>query len=148
VIYDRRMRHRPEPPAGVAGSEDPHVAPAPLDGTRGEVAEATRRTHLASERTYLAWWRTGLTALTVGIGAGKIAPALTSGATWPYTVAGAGFAVLGVVCIVYAALRRREVDEALARGDFVGPNDRVIGLMTVLGAVLGVLLLAIVLAEG
>jgi putative membrane protein len=131
----------------VAAGEDPRLDPVPAQRTRAEAADANRRTHLASERTYLAWWRTGLTALTVGIGAGRIVPALTSGAAWPYTVAGAGFAVLGVVCIVYAALRRREVEEALARGDFVGPDDRVIALMTIFGAALGLLLLAIVLAE-
>jgi putative membrane protein len=132
----------------VTAGEDPQVAPAPMGGgTRGEAVDATRRTHLASERTYLAWWRTGLTSLTVGLGAGRIVPALTNGATWPYTIAGAGYAVLGVVCIVYAAVRRREVDEALARGDFVRPDDRVIALMTILGALLGLLVLAIVLAE-
>jgi putative membrane protein len=114
---------------------------------RDERVDATRRTHLASERTYLAWWRTGLTSLTVGIGAGRIVPALTSGTNWPYTIVGAGFAVLGVVCIVYAAVRRREVDEALMRGDFVRPDNRVIALMTVLGALLGLLVLAIVLAQ-
>jgi putative membrane protein len=132
----------------VAAGEHPPLGPEPRERPRAEVADATRRTHLAAERTYLAWWRTGLTALTVGIGAGRIVPALTSGAAWPYTVAGAGYAVLGVVCIVYAALRRREIEEALERGDFLGPDDRVIGLMTILGASLGVLLLAIVLAEG
>ena len=29
----------------------------------------THRTLLANERTYLAWWRTGLTALTVALAA-------------------------------------------------------------------------------
>lgn len=133
----------------MTAGEDPQVARAPAGGgMRSEAVDATRRTHLASERTYLAWWRTGLTALTVGLGAGRIVPALTSGATWPYTIAGAGYAVLGVVCIVYAAVRRREVDEALARGEFVRPDDRVIALMTILGTLLGLLVLAIVLAEG
>jgi putative membrane protein len=131
----------------VAGGEN-QPARAPAGETRAEVADATRRTHLASERTYLAWWRTGLTALTVGIGAGRIVPALTSGAKWPYTIAGAGYAVLGVVCIVYAGVRRREVDAALARGEFVRSDDRVIALMTILGALLGLLVLAIVLVEG
>jgi putative membrane protein len=132
----------------VDGGEDRQVPGSPADAAGVEGIDATRRTHLASERTYLAWWRTGLTALTVGLGAGRIVPALTSGATWPYTIAGAGYAVLGVVCIVYAAVRRREVDEALARGDFVRPDDRVIALMTILGALLGLLVLVIVLAEG
>jgi putative membrane protein len=39
--------------------------------------DATRRTRLANERTYLAWWRTGLTAFAVSLGAGKLVPALT-----------------------------------------------------------------------
>jgi putative membrane protein len=133
--------------SGVSSATAARAAAAPGE-QRGETVDATRRTHLASERTYLAWWRTGLTSLTVGVGAGKIVPALTSGATWPYTIAGAGYAVLGVICIVYAAVRRREVDEALARGEFVRPDDRVIALMTVLGALLGLLVLAIVLAQG
>jgi putative membrane protein len=138
----------------VAAGQNPRAGgPARPEGEasgapRGETIDATRRTHLASERTYLAWWRTGLTSLTVGVGAGRIVPALTSGASWPYTIVGAGYALLGVVCIVYAAQRRREVDEALARGDFVRPDDRVIGLMTILGALLGVLVLVIVIADG
>ena len=117
------------------------------ESSGAERIDATRRTHLASERTYLAWWRTGLTSLTVGIGAGKVVPALTHGVTWPYTVAGAGFAVLGVVCIGYAAIRRKEVDDALARGEFVRSDDRLIAFMTVLGALLGLLVLGIVLAQ-
>jgi putative membrane protein len=42
-----------------------------------EVGDATRRTRLANERTYLAWWRTGLTALAVGIGIGRIVPGVS-----------------------------------------------------------------------
>lgn len=122
--------------------------PPPLEEPPDEVFDASRRTHLASERTYLAWWRTGLTSLTVGIGAGRVVPALTSGATWPYTVAGAGYALLGVVCIVYAAIRRREIDTALERGDFVRTDERIIAFMTGFGALLGLFLLGIVLAEG
>ncbi|HWG08380.1 MAG TPA: DUF202 domain-containing protein [Solirubrobacteraceae bacterium] len=126
----------------MAPSERP-----PEQATSAEVVDATRRTHLAGERTYLAWWRTGLTSLAVGIGAGRVVPVLTRGESWPYAIIGAGFAVLGVICIVYAAARRREVEQALARGDFVPPDDRVIALMTALGSLLGLLVLAIVLAH-
>jgi putative membrane protein len=49
------------------------VLEAPFD----EARDATRRARLANERTYLAWWRTGLTALAVSFGAGKLLPALT-----------------------------------------------------------------------
>jgi uncharacterized membrane protein YidH (DUF202 family) len=36
-----------------------------------EVQDATRRTRLANERTYLAWLRSGLTALAASFGAGR-----------------------------------------------------------------------------
>ncbi len=36
--------------------------------------DATRRTRLANERTYLAWLRGGLTALAVALGAGPSPP--------------------------------------------------------------------------
>jgi putative membrane protein len=35
-----------------------------------DAQDATRRTLLANERTYLAWWRTGLTSLAVSLAAG------------------------------------------------------------------------------
>ena len=63
-----------------------------IDGV-DEPEDATRRTRLANERTYLAWWRTGLTSLAVGIGAGKIAPELAGGRRWPYVVVGAAYSV-------------------------------------------------------
>ena len=50
-----------------------------------EARDATRRTRLANERTYLAWWRTGLTSFAVAIGAGKLIPELSSGANWSHT---------------------------------------------------------------
>jgi uncharacterized membrane protein YidH (DUF202 family) len=43
-----------------------------------EPVDASRRTRLANERTYLAWMRTSLTALAVAVGAGKIVPGSAS----------------------------------------------------------------------
>ena len=55
-----------------------------------EALDATRRTRLANERTYLAWWRTGLRALAVSLAAGKVVPGLVDETdTWPYQVIGA-----------------------------------------------------------
>ena len=50
-----------------------------------QVADATRRTRLANERTYLAWLRSALTALAVAIGAGKIVPGVTDGSSRPFS---------------------------------------------------------------
>lgn len=120
---------------------------APGGGRYDEAGDATRRTRLANERTYLAWWRTGLTSLAVGLGAGRIAPALTSGAAWPYAVAGATFAVLGLLFIAYAFVRYHEVERAIARGEFAHPHDIVLAVLAVIGVVLAIVVLAIVVLD-
>jgi putative membrane protein len=108
-----------------------------------EVADATRRTQLANERTYLAWWRTALTAFAVSIGSGKVVPELTSGTTWPYTTIGIGFAAVGVFCSVYGFRRHREVERAISRGEFAPADDRMVLLLSGVGAVLGLLLVVV-----
>ena len=112
-----------------------------------ETVDASRRTLLAIERTYLAWWRTGLTAFAVALGAGKVVPELTKGATWPFALIGAGFAVVGIVCVVYAEQRRREVDRAARAGEFVSPRPEVTTVLVVIGIVLGIALAIIALSE-
>jgi inner membrane protein YidH len=111
-----------------------------------EAIDATRRTRLANERTYLAWWRTGLASLAVGIGAGKVVPLLGHAEVkWPYTVAGAGFTALGVAFIGFGLLRQREVERALARGEFAPPDHQLVLVFTLLGAAFGLLLLVVLL---
>jgi putative membrane protein len=118
---------------------------APPGGGRfDEAGDATRRTRLANERTYLAWWRTGLTAFAVSLGAGKLVPALTEDSRWPYVAVGVGFALLGLVFVGYGFRRMREVDAAIARGEFEAPDARLMGLLAGVGVVLGVALLVIV----
>ncbi len=110
--------------------------------------DATRRTWLANERTYLAWWRTGLTAFAVSIGTGKLVPALTDESRWPYLIVGLGFALLGVAFVAYGYRRLREVDAAIARGEYAPPDGRVMGLLAAVGVLLGLALLAIVAVGG
>jgi putative membrane protein len=106
---------------------------------RDMAEDATRRTRLASERTYLAWWRTGLTALAVSLAAGKVVPELAHTARWPYELLGAGFAVLGVACIAYAYKRQKAVDEALDRGEFAPIDSTASFILTAGGVSLGIL---------
>jgi putative membrane protein len=83
------------------------------------VVDATRRTYLASERTELAWWRTGLTALAVALGVGRVVPELDNSATrWPYIVAGVGFALWGILAIGYGSANRAATEAALKEGRF------------------------------
>ena len=112
-----------------------------------EARDATRRTRLANERTYLAWWRTGLTAIAVSLGAGKLVPELTGGSKWPYLGIGLGFGVLGVLFIGYAYRRQREVEDAVRRGEFAGLDERFTAAVTLLGVALGVATLVIMAYE-
>ena len=104
-----------------------------------ESHDALRRTRLASERTYLAWWRTALTALAVGIGTGGIAPKLGNGERWAYVGVGTGFAALGILLFAYGFRRQLTVDQAVAEGGFVPPDRRVLALLAAAGSILGVL---------
>lgn len=109
--------------------------------------DATRRTYLANERTYLAWWRTGLASLAVALAAARVVPELSgSSVRWPYTVLGAGFAIVGLVQIVYAERRREEVDAALERGEFVHPSKVVTLAITSTSVVLAIGILVLIFA--
>jgi putative membrane protein len=117
--------------------------PDPAD--RDGAVDATRRTQLASERTYLAWWRSGLTALAVAFGVGRLLPDFAEGPTWPYAVLGAGFALLGLVFIGYGIVRERTVGRALAEGRFAPMGGVVPALLAALGVLLGIGTLLLVL---
>jgi putative membrane protein len=84
----------------------------------GQSHRRHRRTRLASERTELAWWRTGLTALAVG----RVVPELSDSSTrWPYVGVGICFGLYGLAVFAYGSHRRREVERALDEGRFPAP---------------------------
>ena len=89
----------------------------------------------------------GLTTLAVSLAAGKLVPELSSGAAWPFEAIGVAFALVGLVFIVYAYLRQKRIDEALARGEFA-PFDVRTGLVfAVIGALLAVATIVLIVAE-
>jgi putative membrane protein len=111
-----------------------------------DVVDATRRTRLASERTYLAWWRTALAAFAVSLGVGKVVPELTSGRSIGYEIVGVGYAVMGIVLIGYGYWRQRILEQALLEGRYV-PFDAKAALgFTIGGSVLGLATLVVILA--
>jgi putative membrane protein len=112
-----------------------------------EARDATRRTRLANERTYLAWWRTGLTTFAVSLAAGKLVPELSSGAAWPFELLGVAFAVVGLLFIGYAYHRQKQVENALARGEYVAFELRAALVFAALGILLGIGTVTVVLAR-
>ncbi len=119
----------------------------PGGGRFDQAGDATRRTHLANERTYLAWWRSGLASMAGSLGTGRLVPALTTGNHVLYTIAGVGFALLGIVFFWYGWQRYREVDAAVARGEYTRPDDRLLATFAGAGIAIAVIVLVIVLVD-
>jgi putative membrane protein len=109
-----------------------------------ETKDATRRTRLANERTYLAWWRTGLTSIAVCIGLGRIVPGVTNVTKWPYELVGAGYGVLGVGFMILAHVRVRAVDAAVDRGEFARLDSRWAAVLLAAGTILGIAAIVLV----
>jgi putative membrane protein len=108
-----------------------------------ETADATRRTRLANERTYLAWWRTALATFAVGVGFAGLAH-VTHVRRWPFVVAGILFVLLGIVFVVSGALRQRAVESALDRGEFSRMDPRAVVALAAAGVGLGIVAVALV----
>ncbi len=109
----------------------------------------SRRTLLANDRTYLAWWRTGLTTLTGALAAARVIPDLSDVRhRWPYTAIGSLFAALGIACMAYGEYRRRAVDRAVHEGSYADVSAAATMALTVLGCLAGVALVALVLFDG
>src|SRR4051794_12578174 len=124
--------------------------PPPSPGPRrfDENGDASRRTWLASERTVLAWLRTGLTATAVALAVGKVVPDLRSGgARWPFVALGACYGLLGAAIVAYGLWRGREVDRAIREGRWLSPDDRAMWLIGGLSIVFGLLAVVVIVAD-
>lgn len=109
--------------------------------------DASRRTWLAAERTWLAWLRTGLGFAALAMTVGKVVPSLDHAPRWPYEAIGAGYGLLGVIVLLYAVARRRRLEGALTRGEYVPASDRVLLGSLVGAAVLGLATAVVVITS-
>ena len=122
--------------------------PMPQPRRFDEDGDATRRTWLASERTVLAWLRTGLAATAVAVAIGKVVPDLRRGGTdWPYVALGAGYGILGVLIVAYGLWRGREIDEAIRAGRWVTTHDSAMWVIGGIAIVLSLTAAIIVLVD-
>ena len=79
--------------------------------------EAERRTLLASERTMLAWLRTGLTVIAVALAVGRIIPEVSgTRSAWPYALLGVAYSALGIAMVGYGLYRAKRIDDAVRAG--------------------------------
>jgi putative membrane protein len=109
--------------------------------------DQARRTSMAAERTWLAWWRTALAATVGALGVGRLAPELLGVSAWPYVVLGCGYAGLAVGMLLAGAQRQRELEKALRTGGHVPLRFRTMAVFTVGGVLLALLTVVLVVAQ-
>lgn len=74
---------------------------------------STARDHLANERTYLAWLRTGFGTAAVGLAVAKL---LGEPGDWKPLFAGVLFLGLGIAMLLYGTIRYFKIIRALDEG--------------------------------
>jgi putative membrane protein len=109
-----------------------------------ETQDATRRTRLANERTYLAWSRTGLTSFAVCIGLGRVVPSVSHVTNWPYQAVGAGYGAFGISCLLVGHFRLWAIERAVDRGEFARLDPRINAGLLLAGVALGATTIALV----
>jgi putative membrane protein len=118
-----------------------------LDAAMDQDLDQTRRTSMAAERTWLAWWRSAIAATAGALGVGRLAPELLGVAAWPYIVLGCLYAALAIGLLLVGAQRQRELEHALRTGGHAPLLFRTVGLFTLGGIALAVLTVVLVLAQ-
>jgi putative membrane protein len=117
----------------------PNQTPSDLD--------QARRTSMAAERTWLAWWRSSLAASVGALGVGRLAPELLDVAAWPYVLLGCGYASLAIGLLIVGAQRQRDLEQALRTGGHVPLRFRTVGAFTIGGVALAMLTVVLVIAQ-
>ena len=133
-------------PPSVPQREDVAPAPPAVAAVAPELDQA-RRTSMAAERTWLAWWRSALAATAGALAVGRFAPELLEVAAWPYVLLGCGYASLAIGLLVVGALRQRELERALRTGDHVPLPWATVGVFTAGGVALSVMTVVLVIAQ-
>jgi inner membrane protein YidH len=128
------------------GQPDPVTEPESPAPTAAQV-DVWQRTSMAAERTWLAWWRTALTATAGALAVGRFAPELLDVAPWPYVLLGSGYAALAVALLVLGAHRQRELERSIRDGVHVPLAFRVVAAFTIGGVVLVIMTVVLVGAQ-
>jgi putative membrane protein len=118
------------------------------DVTKSEAdLDQERRTSMAAERTWLAWWRTALGATAGALAVGRFAPKLLDVAAWPYILLGCGYAALAIGLSIVGARRQRELEQALRTGDHAPLKFHTVAVFTIGGVALTVLTVVLLFAQ-
>jgi uncharacterized membrane protein YidH (DUF202 family) len=99
---------------------------------------------MAAERTWLAWWRTGLGATALAVGVGRVLPGLAGGARLPLRVLGLGYGALALAVLVIGGVRQTRVAAALRSGSYDELSSRLVWWLTASAVTLALATLVVV----
>jgi putative membrane protein len=105
--------------------------------SEGRRDDSLVRDHLANERTFLAWLRTGAAGMSVGVGIARFVEGGDDGHT---VLAGVILVVVGALGVAYGTVRYRRVARRIERGD-LGLGEDTLG-PTVAAVTVGTAILA------
>jgi putative membrane protein len=125
---------------------DPVIEPESPVPTTAQV-DVWQRTSMAAERTWLAWWRTALTATAGALAVGRFAPELLDIAPWPYVLLGCGYAALALGLLVFGARRQRELERSILDGVHAPLAFRLVAAFTIGGVLLVAFTVVLVAAQ-
>ena len=91
---------------------------------------------MAAERTWLAWWRTALTATAGALAVGRFAPELLHVAPWPYVLLGCGYGALALGLLLFGARRQGELERSILDGLHAPLAFRLVAAFTIGGVLL------------
>ena len=123
------------------------MAQPPEESAGPSELDQERRTSMAAERTWLAWWRTGLGATAGALAVGRVAPQALDVASWPYILLGCGYAALAIGLLITGAKRQRDLEHAHRTGGHVPLQFNIVGVFTVGGVVLALATVVLVVAQ-
>jgi putative membrane protein len=109
--------------------------------------DQARRTSMAAERTWLAWWRSALAASAGALAVGRLAPEVLNVAPWPYVLLGCAYAGLAIGLLVTGAMRQRDLEHALRTGSHTPLSFRTVAWFTGGGVVLAVFTVVLVIVQ-
>lgn len=98
--------------------------------------DSRARTHLANERTFLAWLRTGLSLVALGLAAAQFLGQLLLGSPGLHTLLAYSLVLAGILLTIIGCQRFLSVQRGLGSGRFSSGRAEVI-FATVLGLLVG-----------
>ncbi len=99
------------------------------------------RTHLANERTFAAWVRTGISISMVGLVIARFLATQHSGLTRYFILLGDAYVVTGISILAFSAYNFFQTQQQIEAGQFRVPKQVLLGMVIILSVLTSLLMI-------